>query len=113
MSNSSKPIPADWHLEKIARIAHEVNRAYCLALGDTSQLEWKDAPQWQRDSAINGVEVYLDNPSAGPDHSHNAWLAEKDAAGWKFGPVPDLEVLVDALMDHARDIGRQEATVDA
>lgn len=24
--------------------------------------------------------------------------------GWAFGPLPDVETVVDALMDHARDI---------
>lgn len=79
------------NIEQIARVAHEVNRAYCLALGDTSQAPWEDAPQWQKDSAINGVKFHLDNPSAGADHSHNAWWAEKEAAGWKYGPVKDAE----------------------
>lgn len=70
----------------IARVAHEVNRAYCQALGDNSQPAWADAPEWQRSSAINGVQFHLANPDAGPDHSHNAWLAEKRATGWKWGP---------------------------
>jgi hypothetical protein len=30
-------------LEQIARVAHEVNRAYCQALGDQSQPAWEDA----------------------------------------------------------------------
>ena len=77
--------------EQIARVAHEVNRAYCLALGDTSQAAWEDAPEWQRRSAINGVNFHLANPNAGPDHSHNEWLKEKAETGWKFGPVKDAE----------------------
>ena len=77
--------------EQIAKVAHEVNRAYCFAIGDTSQVAWEDAPQWQRDSAINGVNFHLANPTAGPDHSHNEWLKEKREAGWKYGPVKDAE----------------------
>jgi len=76
---------------EIAKVAHEVNRAYCQALGDDSQLTWGDAPAWQRDSATNGVQFHRDNPDAGPDHSHNNWLAEKTAAGWVYGPVKDAE----------------------
>jgi hypothetical protein len=78
-------------IEQIARVAHEVNRAYCLALGDASQAAWEDAPQWQKDSAINGVKFHLAHPGAGPDHSHVEWLKEKEAAGWKYGPVKDAE----------------------
>lgn len=75
----------------IAKVAHEVNRAYCSALGDNSQPEWKAAPDWQRSSAITGVEFHIANPNAGPDHSHNAWLEEKTADGWKYGAVKDAE----------------------
>ena len=77
--------------EEIARIAHEVNRAYCEALGDNSQPSWEDAPDWQRSSAVNGVEFHLKNPNAGPDHSHNEWLNEKEANGWNWGPIKDVE----------------------
>lgn len=75
----------------IAKVAHEINRAYCEALGDTSQPTWEQAPNWQRDSAINGVRFHLENPNASPSHSHESWLAEKAATGWKYGPVKDPE----------------------
>lgn len=76
---------------EIARVAHEINRAYCCALGDLSQPAWEDVPEWQKESAINGVKFHLANPDAGPDHSHNEWLREKEAAGWKYGQVKDPE----------------------
>jgi RyR domain len=71
---------------QIARIAHETNRAYCQELGDTSQPSWEDAPTWQVQSAINGVQFHLDNPNAGPSGSHENWLKVKKAEGWKYGP---------------------------
>lgn len=73
--------------EQIARVCHEVNRAYCQALGDNSQKPWEEAPQWQRESAINGVRFHMSNPDAGPDNSHIEWLKEKEANGWTYGPV--------------------------
>lgn len=76
---------------RIAKTAHEINRAYCASLGDLSQPAWEDAPDWQRSSAIDGVKFHLANLLAGPDQSHNNWLAEKQAAGWKYGPVKDPE----------------------
>jgi hypothetical protein len=76
---------------QIAIICHEANRAYCATIGDDSQLPWAEAPQWQRDSIIAGVEFRLANPDAGPDGSHNSWLAAKEADGWKYGPVKDAE----------------------
>jgi hypothetical protein len=76
-------------VEACARAAHEANRAYCLAIGDASQAHWEDAEEWQRESARNGVVVALGG--ATPEHQHAAWLADKAAAGWKYGPVKDPE----------------------
>ena len=75
----------------IAKKCHEINRAYCAALGDASQLPWEQAPEWQRQSAINGVQFHIEHPDAGPDASHNSWLEEKRRDGWKFGPVKDAD----------------------
>jgi hypothetical protein len=74
--------------EQIAKVCHEANRAYCETLGDTSQPRWEDAPDWQKSSAVNGVEA-AKNPAAKPSDSHDSWLTEKRATGWKFGPVKD------------------------
>lgn len=79
----------------IARIAHEVNRGYCASLGDYSQPCWEDAPDWQRESAIHGVEFHLKAIAEGrdikPSDSHEAWLKEKVEQGWKYGPAKDPE----------------------
>lgn len=75
----------------IARIAHEINRAYCAALGDVLQVTWEDAPEWQKASALAGVDMHLANPDATPENSHESWLAQKLAEGWKYGPVKDAE----------------------
>lgn len=76
---------------EIARLAHEVNRAYCASIGDGSQVSWEEAPEWQRHSAIAGVEFTLTNPGAPPSASHESWLKQKEADGWKYGPVKDAE----------------------
>jgi hypothetical protein len=76
-------------IEACARAAHEVNRAYCLALGDDSQLPWEQAPEWQRTSAVNGVLGVLNGNS--PEQSHESWLDEKRRTGWKYGPIKDPE----------------------
>jgi RyR domain-containing protein len=76
-------------IEACARAAHEVNRAYCIAIGDTSQLRWEDAPAWQKSSAINGVTGVLNGNT--PEQTHESWLAEKVASGWVYGPMKDPE----------------------
>ncbi len=84
----------DIHILTAARAAHEANRAWCLSQGDTSQPSWDDAPPWQRDSAISGVLAILADPMTTPEQSHKGWLAMKEAAGWKWGPVKDPEAKV-------------------
>lgn len=71
-------------------MCHEVNRAYCQALGDDTQPAWADAPEWQRSSARHGVEMHRD-VNATPEQSHEAWMEEKRLAGWKYGPVKDAD----------------------
>jgi hypothetical protein len=86
-----KPImpPHTGFITKTACLAHEVNRAYCLAIGDTSQLPWDNAPPWQKDSAVRGVQFALTHPDATPEDSHVDWLAEKARDGWVYGLVKD------------------------
>lgn len=79
------------HLDAVqaacAEAAHTINKIYCESIGDTSQLPWDRAPQWQKDSAINGVKgVYAGN---GPEQAHESWLEEKRMHGWKYGPRKD------------------------
>jgi hypothetical protein len=75
-------------IEKIARAAHEVNRAYCQALVDDSQPPWEDAPEWQRESARMGVDLHLMG-DFGPEQSHISWMKQKLDDGWRYGPIKD------------------------
>lgn len=75
--------------QQIARACHEANRGLCIAQGDYSQVEWHKAPQWQRDSAVNGVMFCIANPDAPPSANHDNWLKVKTEDGWKYGPVKD------------------------
>ena len=74
---------------EVARVAHEVNRAYCAALGDDSQVAWEAAPEWQRSSATAGVAFHRRNPTAAPSASHERWMAQKLADGWTYGEIKD------------------------
>ncbi len=81
------------NIEQAAKICHEANRAYCETIGDLSQPSWMEAPDWQKDSAINGVKFHLATLREGgkldPASSHKNWMHEKAVAGWKYGPVKD------------------------
>ena len=76
-------------LEQIAGICYAANRAYCKALGDDTQLPWNEALARQRRSAIDRVVIALHKPDATPEYHHNEWLREKEAGGWRYGPVED------------------------
>ncbi len=78
-------------VEQIAQVAHEINRAFCLSIGDGSQPFWEYVPDWQKNSAIKGVEFHLANPEASPSASHESWLKVKEEEGWKYGPIKDAE----------------------
>jgi len=76
-------------IERAARTAHEVNRAYCVGLYDFSQPAWADAPKWQKDSAIAGVRAIAADPNTTPEQSHDGWSAQKVADGWVYGETKD------------------------
>jgi hypothetical protein len=78
-------------IEDIAAIAHNANRVYCQRTGDFSQPLWEEAPQWQKDSAIAGVQAYINDPTITPEKSHEGWMALKEQEGWVYGEAKDPE----------------------
>lgn len=74
--------------EDIAHLCHELNRAYCETQGDTSNPLWRHAPEWQKKSAIAGVEYHLHN-NVTPEQSHESWMKQKEQDGWVYGEKKD------------------------
>lgn len=77
--------------EIIAAICHEANKKWCEMNGDNTQPTWEEAPKWQIDSAILGVEFCLANPDAPASANHESWLKQKLSDGWVYGVVKDAE----------------------
>ena len=75
----------------IAKICHNANKAYCEMNGDSTQKNWEEADEWQRESAVKGAQFRIDNPDAGHDAQHNSWMKEKIDSGWVYGEVKDAE----------------------
>ena len=75
--------------EWIANVCHEINRAYCAAIGDTSQPSWEETEKWHRESVIYGVKSVIARPDTTPEDSHANWLSHKEADGWAYGPKKD------------------------
>ena len=98
--------------EQIARVCHEANRAYCATLGDLSQPQWADAPQWQKDSAMLGVKLHTENPNAGPEASHESWFAQKVSDGWIYGPIKDPDEKTHPCMLPFAELPREQQAKD-
>lgn len=97
----------------IAMVAHEANRAFCRTIGDEAQQPWDEAPQWQRDSACNGVIFHLENPESTPADSHANWMAEKEAAGWGYGEAKDAEARTHPCMVPYEQLPEEQRLKDA
>lgn len=104
-------VSKDAKISACARAAHEANRAYCLALGDGSQPPWENAPDWQRNSAVQGVYGVL--AGNGPEESHAGWLAQKVADGWKLGPLKDPAKKEHPCMKPYAELPREQRLKDS
>jgi hypothetical protein len=69
----------------IAKVTYEANRAYAQTLGDNSFAPWDEAPDWQKETNIKGVEFRRNNPGCGALEMHQSWMEVKVAEGWVYG----------------------------
>lgn len=99
-------------IEMVAMVAHEVNRAYCQAMGDMSQPKWADAPDWQKNSARAGVVFHLTHPDAGPEGSHKSWMEQKLLEGWNYGPEKKPEIKEHPCLVPFDQLGRAQQAKD-
>lgn len=71
---------------QIAQVCHDANRALQIVLGDDNvSPPWDDAPDWQTESAYNGVALAR-SEDVTDEQLHTSWSAEKQADGWVYGP---------------------------
>lgn len=73
----------------IAIICHELNRAYCQQIGDTSQVPWDEAPAWQQASALQGVRAIEEGDTLAASDRHKSWMKQKLNDGWVYGDIID------------------------
>lgn len=78
------------NVKNIAMVAHQINKAFCESVGDTSQVNWNEAPDNIKQSAIDGVIFHLEN-DAEPKDIHDNWMRFKVKDGWTYGEVKDFE----------------------
>lgn len=100
-------------IEEIANVCHQVNKAYCVSCGDDSQAEWERAPEWQRDSAINGVKAHIDSGlTMLPEDSHISWMKQKQDEGWVYGETKDVEKKTHPCMRPYHELPSMQKTKD-
>jgi len=103
----------DQKLESIARICHEVNRAFCVFNGETVvSPEWKYAPDWMKISCADGILAFAKDQEATPEKMHELWTAGKIASGWKYGPTKDATLLTHPCMVPYADLPRDQRFKD-
>jgi RyR domain len=88
MTTDRVPLPLE-AIDTCARAAHETNRIYCRSHGDLTQAHWEQAPEWQRQSARQGVLGAVQGKT--PEESHEAWMKQKTHEGWVYGPIKDVD----------------------
>lgn len=76
---------------RIARICYEAFRAYCEALGDSSQSKWDSLDEVTRAGMIGYVCSVLESPRLTAEQRHERWRHSCTSHGWKAGPLQDYE----------------------
>jgi len=100
-------------VEGIAKIAHEANRAYRDEIGEDPGPSWVDAPDWQKESVIDGVLGWLQGSIDTPEDSHQSWLDLKIENGWEYGPVKDPEAKTHPCLMPYADLPEEQKLKDS
>jgi hypothetical protein len=78
---------SDSTIDLIARVCHETNRSIQAFNGEEISPSYDYAPDWQKESAIEGVRKALAGNNA--EELHASWCDFKVETGWRYGPVKD------------------------
>ena len=100
------------NIEKIAKCCHEANRVLCESIGDYSQRPWDNAEEWQRKSAISGVEYFIMHPNEPDSAQHDAWSADKIRDGWVYGPDKDADKKTHPCLVPFGDLPKEQQAKD-
>jgi hypothetical protein len=96
-----------------AKVAHEVNRAYCESMGDDSHQPWAEAPDWQKRSIVEGVKAISAHHSLSPAESHAMWCMHKKRDGWVYGQKKDVGAKTHPCLVPYSDLPVEQQTKDA
>ena len=77
--------------EVIAEVCHEGNRVLQKQNGEEVSPPWDLAPEWMRDSSLEGVIAIWEGRVLRPEDSHSNWSKTRKADGWVYGPEKSEE----------------------
>lgn len=99
-------------IERIAHVCHEANRALQLTYGELDvSPHFMEAPEWQVQSALEGVQAALDG--ATPEELHESWCQHKIADGWVYGEMKDAEAKMHPCLVPYADLPDDQRLKDA
>lgn len=73
----------------LAQQAYEVLRAFNMAVHLEPKVAWDEATPETRANMLAAVRWQRENDEAPVSASHDSWVSQKMAEGWKYGPVTD------------------------
>jgi len=97
---------------EIAKVVHEIQKAFCESLGDNSLPTWENASTEMKDTVIAGIIGLINDPKAAPGKSHEMWMEKKKADGWVYGPVKNWEKKTHPSLITFRDLPQEEIQKD-
>lgn len=99
-------------LERIAHVCHEANRALQVTAGeDPVSAHFMEAPEWQLQSAFEGVQSALDGQT--PEELHESWYLAKFRNGWRYGETKDAVLKTHPCMVAYSDLPADQRIKDA
>lgn len=78
-------------LHDIAQLVHDTHCRYCHHVGDMTQVLWDNAPEWQRNSTVAGVNAVMEEPEITPEQLHAKWVETRSADGWVYAPLKNVD----------------------
>jgi len=99
-------------IEQIAKVCHEVNRAYIKAITGENVPSWEDAPSWQTGSIKVGVEQALNYPEISPEELHDNWVYFKLGTGWTYGEEKNIDKKTHPSLIPYKDLPETEKVKD-
>ena len=87
-----RSLPSSLLHEFVAKLCHEVNRSYSLALDEANVLPiWEDLDLDLRLSIVRGVNHVATNDELTARDMHYVWLEDKKNQGWRYGVTKSIE----------------------